>query len=776
MKIHLLLFLSLICVSNMFGQIVLKGSIKDEEGNVVPFASVALLSEKDSMNIEKSDIADAKGMYRFGNLQSGGYVIVASFVGYGTVKENIKLRMPTGTNVITRDFTLSTISHDLAEVTVKGNRKAMDIGKSTHTFTSAQVKAARHAADLLENVEDLTTDIQSGKITRMNGSNVKILINGVSATSTDLKSIPAGKIQKVVYYNVPPMKYFGSSIVVDVITKRLDTGVTGGLELSHAISTGFFNDNVYLRHVSGNSQLSLDYTVNFRNYTKRYNTDTYQYLIGDDEISQFFNTHDKFGYTEHSPNIKYTYQIEGKSVFQLSMSPSFQTRFNKGTGEVTTLYNTGLNSLGTRSIDNAANTFSPSLDLYYSKKISERHEFSSNLLGTYFYSHQNKTYKENGGNMSSVLEDEMTQRTNKYSVIAEISDDHKYLLGEFNVGAKFILSKSSSTIKNALSDYSAYKYVAENRNIYLYGEYKGFFKNYMYQISIGGTYVWQGNDLTKYHKILFTPRLVVARKFGNAHLLQYQLLSNSISPTVTQLSNNSEYVTSFLLHVGNPYLKNELNISQVLSYNVKCKSVDFSIAAVYDYSDNPIVYFYDIQSVNGTKKAVCFESNANGFTQYGGFYSASFKPIRDMLTFRLYGLCLRQHIETKKDICAKNWYTPLFYQMSLQLKNWNLNYKGSIVSSVIEHAQLKRDENVSQFNIAYQYRNWRFNIGCLWMFTKSKYRYELLPNNVVSNVSSSYINDNRSMVVFGISWNLQKGKNISLKKKINNKDSDDGLF
>jgi len=792
-----MLILSLVCSCNMWGQVVLQGNINDEEGNAVPFATVVLSSQADSTAIVCSDIADTKGQYRLGNIRPGNYVVMVSFVGYETHKEEIRLRMPTGTNVVNRDFTLTTTPYGLSEVTVSGSRKTTGIGRSTHTFTAAQIKAARHAVDLLENVEDLTTDIQTGNIARLNGASVKILINGVNATTTDLKSIPAGKIQKVVYYNVPPMKYIGSGVVVDVITKRLDTGVTGGIDLSHAVWTGFFNDEAYCRYVSGNSQLSIDYSVNYRNYTERYGTDGYQYNIGNDVISQTltapsfarhgieselscpfgltqtFDRHDKFGYTTHTPHLKYAYQLPDKMTFQLSLSPSFQTRFNKSLSDVTTMRE-GTTDNGTATTDNKSKVFGPSLDVYFARKFSDSHELSANLLGTYYHSRQDKGYVENSG--TSELVDDITQRTDKYSIIGEIADSHKRFGGELNLGARLSYVNSRSTISNALSDYSQYGYDAENKNVYLYGEYSGVLKKFMYQVSLGGTYVWEGNDETRFHKILFTPRLVIMRQFAGGHTLQYQLQSDTNTPSITQLSNNSEYITSFLLHTGNPYLKSELNRSHLLTYNFKNQCLDLTLAAVYDHTDSPIAFTYRVQSVGGEQRIVYMESNACSFSQYGGYYSATLKPLKELLTLRLYGLCLRQRLKADGIQGARNWYAPVFYQVSLRRGNWSASYRGAVVSTQIKGSILERDENTSHLQIAYQYKNWRFNMGCMWMFTKSKYHQEYLANPLVQHMRDTYINDNRSMLVLGFSWNFQRGKGLTLKKNINNKDSDDGLF
>ena len=124
------------------------------------------------------------------------------------------------------------------------------VDKSVHTFTIEQIRQARNVRDLLEHVEDLKIDPVSNKIQRMDGGSVKILINGVAASDIDLKGIPADKISKVEYYNIPPARYADAGTLINVITKRMETGINAGVEARTAFTTGFTDDEAYLNLTS----------------------------------------------------------------------------------------------------------------------------------------------------------------------------------------------------------------------------------------------------------------------------------------------------------------------------------------------------------------------------------------------------------------------------------------------------------------------------------------------------------------------------------------------
>lgn len=773
-----LFLILLVCIASQLkgmAQIVLYGNVYNEQKEPLPFVNISLYSQIDSAQNISNGITDINGDYVLSNIRPGKYKISVSSVGYETQQEVLTLRMPSGGNRVQKNFILKEDIVNLQGIIVKANRKSVLVDKSVYTFTNEQRKQARHSADLLEQVGDLTVDPITGSIQKINGGKITILINGLHASSNDLKSIQADKVKKVEYYIVPPARYMAAGTLVNIVTKQLDTGITGGTDISHAFTTGYFNDAVYFRSVWGNHQLALDYNVQYRNYHKRYVTDCYNYIINGQNIWENYLERSRFGYTTHNINLKYIYSRPDDIAIQAVFTPHIETRFEKGLSDILSNDNSMLASRSGYS-DDRSNIWGPSFDFYLSKKISNEQEITTNVVGTYYGSKQNNLNKEIDSTNTVLMYDRMNLRTHKYSVIGEAAYSKKLGLGSWNAGYRLTYTTSLSTIRNGLSDYLPYNYHSKNQKHYLYGEYSGVYKSLMFRISFGGTYVYSRNDNACYRKFLFTPTLLATTKFSDYHSLQYQLKSEPIVPDISQLSNNSEQVTYHLLHIGNPYLKTGNNITQVLLYNWKNSWLDLSLAALYNNAFSPINMFYDQKIINGTTYLVSTEMNAKTFRQYGGFYTLTLNPVKDVLSFKLYGLCVLQRLCDFVGNNYSNGYYPLYYQISFRKRNWGISYRGSIPSFQIDGSLLVKDENVSHFQAYYQYKKLRFTAGCYWAFTKSKYKSSTLPNEILKRTTSSYINDNRSMFFLGISWNFSKGKEWSIKKKMNNKDSDKGLF
>lgn len=116
-----------------------------------------------------------------------------------------------------------------ASVITEGNI-TYKVDRTTHFFSAAEVKAARDGRELVATIPNLLIDKQSNTLATLAGKKILILINGIKSTDTDLQLIPASKIKKVDFYDVPPVRYMDmADVVLNVVTSRLDTGWNGSV-------------------------------------------------------------------------------------------------------------------------------------------------------------------------------------------------------------------------------------------------------------------------------------------------------------------------------------------------------------------------------------------------------------------------------------------------------------------------------------------------------------------------------------------------------------------
>ena len=81
MRLFAFVFFFVFLQSALFAQGI-SGTIKDADNNLLNAATVSLLNARDS-SILKLNATDKKGAYRFENITSGNYIIMATSVGFG---------------------------------------------------------------------------------------------------------------------------------------------------------------------------------------------------------------------------------------------------------------------------------------------------------------------------------------------------------------------------------------------------------------------------------------------------------------------------------------------------------------------------------------------------------------------------------------------------------------------------------------------------------------------------------------------------------------------
>ena len=122
------------------------------------------------------------------------------------------------------------------------------------------------------------------------------------------------------------------------------------------------------------------------------------------------------------------------------------------------------------------------------------------------------------------------------------------------------------------------------------------------------------------------------------------------------------------------------------------------------------------------------------------------------------------------------WWSPFNYSVSFRKGAWGASYQGNIPSKMVFLDNRKSDETKSEFSAFYQKGAWRFSLYGLWLFTPAKYESETFDNPILKQKEQHVIDDNRRMIVLGVSYNFFSGKKKNIRKNINNYDSDAGAF
>ena len=175
-----------------------RGKVSDSDGEILPQATMRLLSAKDSTFI-KGVKANNNGVYVFSGVKSGRYIVEASYIGLKNAYTDITVG---SSNVTVPDMKLLESSIELKEVVVKGVKTAVKVMEDTVEFNADSYKTQPNAVveDLLKRLPGVEVDSE-GKITA-NGKTVsKILVDGKEFFSDDpkvaSKNLPVNMVDKL---------------------------------------------------------------------------------------------------------------------------------------------------------------------------------------------------------------------------------------------------------------------------------------------------------------------------------------------------------------------------------------------------------------------------------------------------------------------------------------------------------------------------------------------------------------------------------------------------
>mgnify|MGYP005625850291 CR=1 FL=1 len=246
-----LLILMLIMSANSFAQLakseltkpgIITGKVIDSQTKEsLPYVNIVILDV--SKKIITGGITDENGLFKIKDIPKGNSIVELQFMGYKTYSKEIKISNKSK-NINLGTISLNEDSAALDEVVVRAetssviqkvDRKVINVGKDL-------TASGTTASELLNNVQSVSVDNQTGAISLRGNSNVRILVDGrptnIPAAQL-LRQIPSNSIKSVELITNPSAKYNpdGMSGIINIILNKnanmgfngsIDTGVTAG--------------------------------------------------------------------------------------------------------------------------------------------------------------------------------------------------------------------------------------------------------------------------------------------------------------------------------------------------------------------------------------------------------------------------------------------------------------------------------------------------------------------------------------------------------------------
>lgn len=235
----------------------LSGSLADEKGQPIGYATVSLLKANDSALV-KGTLSSAAGQYIFDHLAAGSYIIRATEVGYSKAVSTVFIITEEHQDFSLPLLTLKVSSNSLATVTVTASKPMIErkIDRTVMNVENSVLSAGNSALEILARAPGVTID-KDDNISLNGKGGVNVMINdkmtylSAAQLATLLRSTDGNTIKSIELMTNPSAKYdaSGNSGIINIkLKKNTQSGTNGSVVLGagygkHARENGTFSLN-----------------------------------------------------------------------------------------------------------------------------------------------------------------------------------------------------------------------------------------------------------------------------------------------------------------------------------------------------------------------------------------------------------------------------------------------------------------------------------------------------------------------------------------------------
>ena len=596
-----------------YAQSTLNGTVENEEGIKMEYATVRLLTQ-DSIFVAGT-ITDTEGNYQV-KVNNGKYVLIVSMIGYKTQSMPIAIASE---NAAAPLIKLPIESVMLDAVVVKGSSI---VRKEDHLLIHPDEKQTKYAStgyDLLSNlmIPGIDVDRRVGKVKTF-GGDVTLYIDGRKVDYREIQSLRPKDVERIEYYDVPTGKYANDVAAINYITRKYKSGGYLSLDGNQTIGYVAGNYNAVAKLAHGNTSYTLFGGYGMKEYDGINTEGEEIFHFAEQDIRRSTSTLDGNVKTNsqyaqlnvENRNDKRT--LVGKLSFVRDDKPE---NYNRNRLE----YEGANRMIQESEKQERQRGLKPSLNLYGHFNLKHDQFIEATFTGTYTNNDYNYSYQENN-----------------YKTLTQTDEDLYALFGNINYGIKLKHQNSLSGqlfhFHNiSMSDYSG------NNNIWqhLWTGETIFFVEYSHQIGKNFTlkaapgfsnlqYKLHGAERIKQ----FSPRLRARLIYRLANNLQLQLTGNigNTFPSIGTMNNTTQFVDSLMIKRGNPALTPAKLYATGLIYGLQTGR--FNLQSMVNYSRGKGVtasLFYE-----ENQKLVESYSCNNNVDIWNAYLSLSYKATNDL--------------------------------------------------------------------------------------------------------------------------------------------------
>lgn len=591
---------------------------------------------------------------------------------------------------------------------------------------------------------------------------VQIRINGIIVDKAEMLSLDPKSIRTIHFIDNPGVRYGdGIAYVIEITTRRADNGYTLGTSFTQALTTLQGDYTVYGKWNTGKSELSLNYSIGYQNYSDLRTEETAHYHLNDGSVYTIQRNDLASRNQSLNNQLKLTYNLADSTryVFQASLSGDFShvpNNFNQKQIVDGKQTYTALEQQQSRS-------GSPVLDLYYFQQFTPRQSLTLNAVGTYIGTRSSDSYDE-----GSPYRYDVDGRT--YSLLSEAIYENR--LKPFTLSAGLNYSQKY-TNNEYTGDVLAATPIHNNR-VYLFSEIKGLWGNLRYSAGIGGSYLHYRQQAHSYDNWSFCPKAALSYNFTHALQLSYNFQMSERTSRVAMISDASIRNNRMEWTVGSPDLKPNREMYHLLRLTYTNNRLQTSLEGFYKQCLRPNMAVYERTADD---RFIYTQRNQKEIDVLNAMAYASYWLMPEKLSVTAYGGLFRC-FNFGQDYT--HCYTSYFVTgaVNAYLGNLSLHAYADNGSRFLEGETKGYSGGDITLKAAYSYKDWQFAL--IWQ-EPFQHKYKLFESEILNRNlqkhTALYSGDACNLVNLTVTWRLTRGRKFrDVERSIQLKDKDTGII
>ena len=624
---HTILFAAMLCVAMTAtaNNAKISGRIKDANDKSAIIGATVLLMQ-DTVQIAGTT-TDNSGKFTI-DAGNGDYILELSYIGY----ETIRMALTVNGDTHIGDILMQEGTTELGEVVVESQAIIQKVDRQILLPSKEQMQASSDGVSLLQNLQIPRIVISpiDNSVKTLSDESVQLRINGVEASTSDVKAINPKDIIRVEYHDQPGVRYNGAAAVVDYIVKHRDTGGSLMLAGTNGLTLPGIG-NYYLAgkvHFGKSSLQAVATYAPYDIYWTRTNNETYNFSTGKVEN----NEPTRYKTYPVNVSLNYNWTNGDKNMLNIRLRDNMAYTPYGSSDRDSRLYQP-TDSFEIHDHDKSSSQ-SPSLDIYYQHNLPHKQHLYFDVVGTYINTHSDRRFLQTPlfGSLSTDTTDVLSSvRGDKWSLIGEAIYEKEWENIMLTVGARH----NQQWVKNTYLGSTEATVNMTTGETYAFAEMRHRVDKFSYVVGIGVMHTLIDQTGQKQSTWIARPQLTMSYDFGNGWFWKYKGYVSGYQPSLSQLSDITQQIDKYQMRRGNPNLKSVMYVSNEMELSWQSKHVNLNLWANYSYDHKPIMEETFEEIIDGSPYAIRMYDNQRGYHKLNVSPSLQVKLLDNKLMFNV---------------------------------------------------------------------------------------------------------------------------------------------